>query len=54
MRLNEPIQLNESVEAVVTFLHDEDDVTTASDEDVRTATAKILEQHDELFRRLAK
>lgn len=54
VRLNEPIQLNESVEAVVTLLLDDDSVTTASDEAVEAAAAKVFEEHEELLRKLAQ
>ena len=54
VRLNEPIQLNESVEAVVTLLLDGNSEVTASDEAVEAAAAKVFEEHDELFRKLAQ
>ena len=54
VRLREPIQLNESVEAVVTLLMGEDTDALATQEAVDMAGSKVFEKHDELFRKLAQ
>ena len=54
VRLNQNVHLDHPVPAVVTLLVDDTKAKGSNDETFEALAAKVFDNHDELFRRLAQ
>lgn len=54
VRLNQNIHLDHAVPAVVTLLVDDTEANESNEEAFEALAAKVFDNHDELFRKLAQ